>query len=292
MIILSDTKIIDQDQGKSCILGGALKTVILDPSLCISYAGNALVGIKALRDLPKGTLKEKTDYLLKIHNENSAATDFLICSLEPPQIIEIKKGKASEVSASWIGDIDAFELYQKYFHESEQTEDPKFYEMYSPEIREGMILKKRMESAIQKVIDDANIKSVGDFLVRVEPLSDGFRYWEQAYAANLKPVIGNTKALQSLTTATDTTTGGYNYSLLVPKKAGIGAIGIYFLQGSLGALFYPIHKPILTTPLAIDPAIKYPNKTMKEFIEAVYKDHGFMLTGIGLAQEGFEISFS
>jgi hypothetical protein len=67
--------------------------------------------------------------------------------------------------------------------------------------------------------------------------------------------------------------GTFAYSLLTPKERGVGAIGLYFYEGRLG--LYP--------PLLFDDPERYPNLSLRGFIECIYAKYGIRLGGIGQA---------
>src|SRR4051812_27853093 len=64
--------------------------------------------------------------------------------------------------------------------------------------------------------------------------------------------------------------GGFAYSISAPVSSGIGEIGVYFVQGRFGALFYPQRS---------DDAIIYRNLTQVEFEARVKAEFGFEIRG-------------
>jgi len=116
--------------------------------------------------------------------------------------------------ATWIGNKDAFEDYQKHYqYVSQLTELPKNISLY-------------MEFAIRHVIHQAIYDDIGDFVIGVMNSIEGFRYINHTSgisAQRLSPA-GKSDSMADQTAAM----GGNSYSVLTPKKAGIGAIGLHF----------------------------------------------------------------
>ena len=75
----------------------------------------------------------------------------------------------------------------------------------------------------------------------------------------------------SLLSSLGVASGSYNYSVLTPNRSGIGALGVHFLEGKLGALFYPRiqWEPILFRNIGID-----------EFINAVSEKYDVSIGGL------------
>jgi hypothetical protein len=138
--------------------------------------------------------------------------------------------------------------------------------------REKYQIISKMMHAFQAILRGGH-RSVGDFMVSVASTVDGFMYMEGAI------VFPVTQAIPSGIWTTirfgDTAEGGYGYSLLTPRKSGIGAVGIYFPNGRLGALFYPV-KSDNSQP---DEAVPYYNVSYDEFIARVRQDYGIEIDG-------------
>ena len=71
--------------------------------------------------------------------------------------------------------------------------------------------------------------------------------------------------------------GDFSFTILTPQESGVGAIGIYFVEGRLGLLYYPMKS---------DEAQPFSNVSVAGFKDAVRRKHGFSLDGFVIGAEG------
>jgi len=112
-----------------------LKALILDPKLCLCYAGDIYFAEQAYKFFIKES-KNKLDwnlyrnYLLQLNIESENSTHFIMAGYNNsnlPLLFEIKDRKISQVQQSWIGDKESFSYFQKYFlAELNENVKPKF----------------------------------------------------------------------------------------------------------------------------------------------------------------------
>ena len=263
--IISDGKISDPNQLDRGPLYGSLKAVILDSNNCVCYAGLFNLAIDAIRHLLNKKLLDYIsikNYLLKVHIENNNQTDFIIGNiLDSIKLCKISNGMIEEdINIGWIGDFEAFSEYQKLYHNSPTIDQ---------DVEEKLITYSKMASAMQELVIGGKCISVGDFWIGVRSGPTGFNYLTSAIAFIVKQTIPpNTPTKLRFGTAAE---GGYAYTILTPNEIGIGAIGILYSQGNLGALFYPLRS---------DRAITYNNVNYETFRSRVRKDYGFLLEGL------------
>src|SRR5680860_814462 len=120
--IESDSRITDPNiaSNNNNIFSGLLKSIVLNPSLSISYAGGVETAQKAIEiiySLPILNITIVKAELLRIHRNSDMETDFLIASIEnQPLLYKISEGKV-DVSNSfqWIGDLEGFDYYQRQY---------------------------------------------------------------------------------------------------------------------------------------------------------------------------------
>lgn len=155
------------------------------------------------------------------------AVDFLIARLNPPGLSRIQDGVVERgLTAAWIGDRRAFSHYQDAFHSTPPTTtgaDP------TGEISDA----GRMLQAMQAVVDDPSVGSVGEAVVSVLPSERGFSYGEAAMmiSERAQSIPSDTLTRLAFGGAAE---GGSAYSILTPREPGIGAIAIHFHQGRFG----------------------------------------------------------
>ena len=238
--IISDTKISNPLALHQTPLTGALKCIVVSPTCCISFVGNIYIAEGALTPLLQGaisTRRELTSYLLGQHRQHGCQTDFIVTTVgEATAVDRISMGSLEEgLPSAWIGDVEAFEAYQANYHTTLTRRQA------SPYFDERFRIAGAMSDALDAVIDDSGIESVGDFTVSVssQPAQgDGFRYLSRAFGSGFKPVA-NTTEETSLTQSVGVEGGSYHYCLLVPTAAGVGALAVHIREARLGILFFP-----------------------------------------------------
>lgn len=202
--IVSDTKLTypnhETKHLKTAPIDGTLKSIIINPKLCISFAGivvNAKDAIEKIKDTD--SYDTVVNLLYEAHLASNLKTEFIICTNTPSLIIhEIKNSESRSVSASWIGDADAYNSFQESMLgnpnektesntqvKQDQIEDPAtqsrsgmFYKElnFSIEVAkmESKLLSK-MVSAMDYVIEKGNLDSVGGFRISIT-CEDEFKY--------------------------------------------------------------------------------------------------------------------
>jgi hypothetical protein len=300
----ADSKITDEQAVRGGTLRGALKLVVINRALCVGWAGFAVPAMDAIRQLLRSEPTPIHDVEDRLQDASLAADGnvaFLVASISDP--ISLTRIRGDELDREpeqlWIGDHAAFAAFQSHFLEpskvtfpvdafggrQEMTIPPRPAEWYAlfrqhfgdPEEYE---LGGRISDALLAVILDPEIASVDDPPIRV--LGDwamegrkGFRYLshvaqfrgeEQALAPGVETAIQFGKSAAR---------GGYGYTILPPLTPGIGAIGVYFPQGRLGAFFHPRER---------DEPFSYPDVTQAAFEAAVVRDFAVRIGGPGLAE--------
>ena len=269
--VICDSKVTDPTTIRSGRMVDILKVIILQPKLCVCFAGNIGRAQMAMENLARTIgaddgfdLEEILDFLLMEHLEGERragdgveGTDFIVGTMGPKlSIYRIAAGVLErDLPNAWIGDPAAFSAYQSNFHDPETLCSK--YRLHSGDPRLEMISK--MADAFRAVIQDDAFPSVGNFLISVtsKPAGgDGFTY--------LPSAIGD-----GFGTAAE---GGFTYSILTPKISGIGALGVYFIQGRFGTLMYPAR--------SLAPVV-YAGVDFEEFVLKVKNDFGIELWRFG-----------
>ncbi|MBK7600298.1 MAG: hypothetical protein IPJ07_17980 [Acidobacteria bacterium] len=93
----------------------------------------------------------------------------------------------------------------------------------------------RMNRAFKRLVESSIHKDVGEFMIETASSPEGF-YHEPSKSfflvQNIQPVIPATCPEEVFSSI-----GSFTYSILTPKSAGIGAIGIHFYPGNSGRCF-------------------------------------------------------
>lgn len=278
--VVSDTKITylrsNNKNARLDPLDGALKAVIIDPSLCLCYADDAEIGKDAIQHVyglrQRGASIEAVHSYLAMQSKSHprSSSEFLVITgLPNPEIRKIIHGQIGPPGpAEHIGDHEAFRAFQECM--LKQAADTC---QSDTDLPLGIRELSKLRESFENVISNNQLPSVGGFLVVTGLHRSGFEYHPAcgSYSATLDPEaeqdVSGTE-WKTLELVGSTSSGGYTYNICAPIEPGIGAIGIYINQARLGALFYP-HKSRTVT--------KYRKVGSKEFVERVALDFGLML---------------
>jgi hypothetical protein len=262
-----DSQISDLNAINRGTARGALKTVIVDQNLAIAFAGNlgrAQLALEAIRDSGgSGTGPEGLLTILETFcREGDGDTEFLMMALAPSaEIMKVTAaGFERALPSAWIGDLTAYEAYQRLYHSAADGHDQADGDL--PAIG-------RMITAFSELLRIGDVAGIGPPEVTIKSTAQGFRYAPSATVSPIRQTIpaGATVQIRFGTAAE----GGYGHSVLVPEEIGIGAIGVHFFPGQLGVLYYPLR--------LADPIV-YRDVAPGDFVEAIQTDIGVTLSGL------------
>lgn len=273
-------RVTDSDDIRRGYPFAALKNVILSPQVVVATAGNAALAMHTLRRLP--TRPSHSGEVLPLLLESSeqagpgsARVSYLVAVPSAGLWRVTHAGVEAEQAAAWIGSQDAFERYQRIYHEIPPPEvirvpgispaGPSIAELD----HEYFDASTRMGYAIRSLQDDPSVKEVGEAAVSASSSSNGFRYAPEVYlAADHEQVIaGENWVPADWGTVAE---GGFGYSMLVPTEPGIGLVALYFPHAGLGLLYHPLSR---------DDAFVYSHVNQAEFRSRVLSDHGVDVDG-------------
>lgn len=170
IVIVGDTQLSYPNQTvkrlKTLPREGVLKSVIINDSICISFANVVRHAEEALKTInPDATPNEVLTILERFHRSSEEETDFILSSNMPsPTIYEIKNGVAKETSVAWIGSQAGYNAFQKSIIEGrEPNTNSPYSNMNIQEALPEIPLFAKMSSAIDFVIEDETIPEVRGF---------------------------------------------------------------------------------------------------------------------------------
>tara|TARA_R110000850_G_scaffold145408_4_gene267498 strand:- start:17937 stop:18824 length:888 start_codon:yes stop_codon:yes gene_type:complete len=233
LFIESDSRVTDQSKVRQDPLCGLLKTVLVCPTICISFAGSVHFAELALRKIiDEKVFNAEAIYhaLLTIADGSRNSVEFIIASIENglPKLCKVSDGVINrDLVTAWIGDYDAFKLFQE--------------KMLSVE---GNLDQVTISRAFKEVIDEPSLTGVGDFQISVfidRSICQGshvFMYAEkfECYVPGEQAIPAGQRVALSLGTAPG---GAYGLSYLVSLSKCFFGIAIYFHIGGFGVLFCP-----------------------------------------------------
>ncbi len=261
----SDSKITDPlvASNRNNIFSSLLKTIILNPTISVSYAGGVETAQKAIEELYKlndFNINVVKAELLKVNIDSQYETDFLIASLENrPLLYKISNGEINVSDQSqWIGDIDGFNLFQKNFIPNVKSTD-------------GLHILSVQNAAFKEVISCGSIESIGGFHVSVHSTTKGLEY-EFKMTMSLGSMNVQLKSNEVFhLLGGNVENGSFATSYLISENPFNAAIAIHFPFGNFGTLYYPK----LTREVIL---IK--NANPLEFVDIVLKQYKIKLTGM------------
>lgn len=251
-----------------------MKAVLLNPQVCILFAGNVSVADNLL-SLIHSNVPPKIGALISFiwehQRKNDESTDYIIASTlkDHPRIIEIKDGRIlQDVNTSWIGTKSGFSSFQKF---------------YDVEKGKNTSLAEAFNSAFTKVMDDDSIKEVGGFRfsltqyevenVRGNPLILSYENHMFFYSV-LDDEFYEENGFWD-TRLESKANGGFAYSTLPSKSVKTPGVGLYFGHVHLGLMFSYRHFGLVPG--------QYRNCSSLEFSKEVAKIGGRLQ---GMAYEG------
>ncbi|TRW79287.1 hypothetical protein FK535_22455 [Mycolicibacterium sp. 018/SC-01/001] len=163
--LLADTKLTHQHdvtQNRHALANPAQKIVIVNGDIAIAVAGDtpasAIEKVVGLRGLPPNAIESALmSYAVEMQKIPGVTKSFLLITRKPkPRIIVIRNGirdNRTEVGTGWIGDLDAYRLFNNLFlSDAAQTAIPD--------------LEGRFMMAMVNTIAWDDVASVGGYLVR------------------------------------------------------------------------------------------------------------------------------
>lgn len=279
MRVVGDLRVTRRDDIKHGYPVGILKNVILSSDVLVAFAGNVPHATHTLRNLPSspGEPDEVLPQLLKscqAAGPEASGVDYLVAARGSGLSRVKHTGIETGLTKAWIGDIKAFELYQRAYHEIPVSQpiqlegiSPDPLPSVDPVELEGSM---RMANAIGSFLFGSSVESVGEaFLSATCSVSVGFTYEVEAYlAADHEQVIESGKWVTAdWGTVAE---GGFGYSTLVPVNSGIGTVGLYFPHAGLGLLYHPLLR---------DAPFVYRGMTHEQFRVGVKSEHGVDIDG-------------
>jgi hypothetical protein len=164
--VVSDTKLTNPNNLNRIKLEapeefGAIKTVIINPFISISFAGDVSNAKKAIAVCRKLDYKinDIINHLLETNIQSGNTTEFIVCiSLPPFHIVEIKDSKFRSTVSAWIGNIEGFNEFQRNYVSSNKSD-----------------LQTKMDDSLTAVIE-SNVQGINGFLIGVTNEGQQFSY--------------------------------------------------------------------------------------------------------------------
>jgi hypothetical protein len=244
LIAIADTK-LSLEQGKKWSLEDqSNKLICLDQNWCFSYAGNTSYADDLLKNMwviHEYTFKYLRDILLTANIrsiKNESEIDFLLFSSKSLEVFKIAHGKCLRQTGSqaWIGDHNAFALFQELTHLSDDTQHPLMTKWpgrpggldISAQIIDEMhnASHLRMSRAMEAIIKDGSNPQVGGFRITLVVADNICRFWPFVHAeARLVP---SHSSISGDILFGEAETGDYSYDVITTPNAVDNFVSIHF----------------------------------------------------------------
>lgn len=266
LCIVSDTQLTYPDQtsrrNKTHPASGILKTIVLSPDLAVAFAGDVKFADLALQNIGTTLDVDKIlETLQSSHEKSDHEIEFILTKCyanSPPVIYKIANGLCSEEDSAWLGDQEAFNLFQSYILHKPKVQKSKkqpvapspanaqtaIYQNFKIAVERNVSsdLFSKVSGGMDWVIDNHRSGTVGGFKVMVV-FDKIFRYVSYTRAFNERLEFSKKNEFKIHASASH---GGYSITF---HGASIDyrAVALYVLQGNFGVVYerkdMGIHKP-------------------------------------------------
>jgi len=250
-----------------------LKTAIIHPSICISYAGHVQNAEDALKECLKAEIKDTADNIIDIllnatKSKNNTEFALGLISNSKPILIKIANGKTEiyDKSILWLGSSKAYDLFEK-----------KYDELIKSKIPEGQSLQVAFDS----VIENKEIEVVDHFHISVSidktSLQQPAFHYEEKVIINLGQATMRVGTESTLIPFGTTENGASGASYFVSVSPEFPGVAVHFPFENMGILFCP--------QIALDGKyfkhVQGEKFTLsgKEFLEKIKEKYGIPMRG-------------
>jgi hypothetical protein len=241
--IVSDTRVTFVDARRSSFKAGTLKAIVAAIDITICFSGDLHAGLDGVRRFARRlrtgeTLDDLLPHLAMLTSEGERSVEFIIANAEAGSMLtRVRCGKIEEnLQSAWIGDHDGFERFQEKRH---RPVDSFRLEMMNG-LPPGAQAMLALSDAMDAVIADPTIPSVGDFCVRVAAKQGEFNYLESTFVhvgRNITIRAGDNLVAKM---AQPVEEGGYAVSVVQPAKPGTPALALNFPRAQMGMIYLPL----------------------------------------------------
>jgi hypothetical protein len=210
---------------------GVMKIVPVSKNIAIAYAGTVPVALNIIREVHKlkllsNEIAQKIQQLLAL-NGDVFECDFLVIDAQNMEIHKIKNGSLEIIrnGRTWIGDIDAYNLFQEKLEENGYNTAPN-----------PIAKSSAMMNSLDAVIEDSSIENVGEFPISI------FNHKGEIQQSVAFAALGSGGSFSG-----DAIDDTMIINLTVPVEHGVAALGFYLNKFKKGALYLPLvqDEPIL-----------------------------------------------
>jgi hypothetical protein len=167
--IVSDTRVVFTEGPRSRFKTGTLKAIVVARHVIICFAGDVLAGLEGVhgfaRELGKGRpVDDLIPRLQVLASDDRRNAEFIVADGEGgSRLTRVRSGGVEHgLQSAWIGDKQGFERFQR-----ERNRPPDPMSSLESQLPPAIRVMAKLRHAMQAVIDDPAIESVGDFCIAV-----------------------------------------------------------------------------------------------------------------------------
>jgi len=253
ILVMSDTMISDCDGTRDNIIPGRLKTIVLNTTLTISYAGLSIQAIDCIRHIKKNLESFSMSEIVDLLSDCSAAyenkIDFILCShVDGNRLLKISGKNVYEgAEIYWIGNQQAAqELSQIKKSEAIVKNHPDYV---TPD-------ELAFSSTFVDFLRETRCKGVGGAVINCLCSPYGHCYQSHAGAFSWDVITLGQDDWEERKILNKTGTYHYEYEVYASPERGQALVGLFLPQCSVGFYYDPLH---------YDEAIKAVDLTQQEF---------------------------
>lgn len=237
IIVLSDTMISDANARADNILPGRLKSIVLNKTLTVSYAGlssQALDAIRAIHQNPNASVQSTIEFLTVTSKRFDGELDFLVCAhMESAKLLKISSGRTCEgADFYWIGNAQAVsELSQIEVQQAKIENLPDY--LCEEEIH--------FTNRFQTYLREGRCAGVGGAVVNCLCSDCGHYYQDHANAFSWDEVIIGQDDYDQRQKTNKTGMYHFEYNIYSPEQRGQAIVGLFLGQSNVGFIHDPLH---------------------------------------------------
>jgi hypothetical protein len=240
--IVSDTRVTFPDPARPRFTTDSLKAVVISRDVTVCFAGDLVRGLEGVRLLARiiaagGATDDALPALLGIASDGATAADFILATAGAnDSLTRVRQsGVERALEATWIGDHDAFEIFQ-----AARKAQSIARQVWDQNLPPGAKAMGALSDAMQAVIRDPAVPSVDGFSVGVTVRPNGFQYMSSMFI-----MVGRDLRIESgedlvSRMAHPVAEGGYSVCVVAPAECGTPALGLSFPRARLGMIYLPL----------------------------------------------------
>ncbi|ENY3838774.1 hypothetical protein ACFXIQ_004315 [Vibrio vulnificus] len=205
---------------------GGLKLFLVDSRrVAIAFAGCSVEAQDAFDKIDVQTFElDKVVHTLT-QSSLSKNTDYMVCHAVDNLIYRISCGQVSQPDFAYIGDFDGYQLLTRNIQHTSGLGD--------------------LERAMDVVISDANVESVGGFCISAISDVGKFRYVKKHYFSQFKGRIQLSTTPVQIPFVSNAANDTYSYAWTGDENG----VGFFFYEAKLGLIYLPLTiRPVEVLP--------------------------------------------